>query len=168
MSYACRVQKGVYWIVPSKRMWKEAPRARHVIQAAENLDGASRILETYLQCIFRGAQLLQTMDDEDAAVTLQKQMPHFQRIDVEGYLAFALRMGGSGSVHLNWWGEVTNLDVPHGRIVKGPTLRAIAELSIDKPFLKRCLVWAAQQCPQQFVDSGNYCSWISGKLTLYN
>jgi len=89
-------------------------------------------------------------------------MPHLSQLDVEGYVRFAERMGGDKSVHLQWMLAGMGEFVPYGRWITGGVLKAIADLPAGLPHLKRCLTFAALQCPSSRVAPGGLVSWVAG------
>ena len=122
-----------------------------------------RQLETWIQCLRRAGSLLNNNLPEDQTTTMiQAQMPHLGRDDVGGYVHFAERMGSEASSHLQWICSGISEFVPCGRVAQGAVLKAIGDLPADMPNLKRCLTFAALQCPSCKVSKTNHVSWISG------
>ena len=122
-----------------------------------------RQLETWIQCLRRAGSLLNNNLPEDQTTTMiQAQMPHLGRDDVGGYVHFAERMGSEASSHLEWVCGCVREFVPYGRVAQGAVLKAIAQLDADKPNLKRCLTFAALQCPSRKVLKTHHVGWISG------
>ena len=122
-----------------------------------------RQLETWIQCLRRAGSLLYNNLPEDQTTTMiQAQMPHLGRDDVGGYVHFAERMGSEASSHLQWICSGISEFVPCGRVAQGAVLKAIGDLPADLPNLKRCLTFAALNCPSSKVSKTKYVSWISG------
>ena len=105
---------------------------------------------------------MQTMPENAAASLIRAQMPHILPPDAEGYVRYADRMGGAGSIHLTWVCDCVSEFVPYGRVIGGAVLKAIAELPAGLPNLKRCLTFAALQCPSSKVQRGGVVNWVSG------
>ena len=121
-----------------------------------------RQLETWIQCLRRAGSLLKNLSEDHTIKMIQAQMPHLGRDDVGGYVHFAERMGSEASSHLEWVCSGVREFVPYGRVAQGAVLKAIGDLPADMPNLKRCLTFAALQCPSCKVSKTNHVSWISG------
>ena len=121
-----------------------------------------RQLETWIQCLRRAGSLLKNLSEDHTIKMIQAQMPHLALEDVGGYVHFAERMGSEASSHLEWVCSGVREFVPYGRVAQGAVLKAIGDLPADLPNLKRCLTFAALQCPSCKVSKTNHVSWISG------
>ena len=121
-----------------------------------------RQLETWIQCLRRAGSLLKNLSEDHTIKMIQAQMPHLAPEDVGGYVHFAERMGSEASSHLEWVCSGVREFVPYGRVAQGAVLKAIGDLPADMPNLKRCLTFAALQCPSCKVSKTNHVSWISG------
>ena len=145
-------------------MRKEEPRAASIIQAAENLEGASRQLEHMQQCLSRACTFMADVDmyaklgEAGVRKQLRNEMPHLSG-EIEGWVSWACRMGGRDSVHVKWMFAVSRF-VPHGRNLKGALMSAIGDLPTNLGRVKRSLTYAAWQCPQQKVENG-FCTWFT-------
>ena len=105
---------------------------------------------------------MKNLSEDHTIKMIQAQMPHLGRDDVGGYVHFAERMGSEASSHLEWVCSGVREFVPYGRVAQGAVLKAIGDLPADMPNLKRCLTFAALQCPSCKVSKTNHVSWISG------
>ena len=104
---------------------------------------------------------MMTMSEAGAISLIRTQMPHLAPADVEGYVRFAERMGADSSPHLKWVCDSVAEFVPHGRVMQGAVLKAIAELPANLVNVKRCLCLSCLQCPSSKVTSG-VVGWVSG------
>jgi len=121
-----------------------------------------RQLETWIQCLRRAGRLLVEFSEDKTTNLILAQMPHLPHDDVGGYVHFAERMGSEASSHLQWICSGISEFVPCGRVAQGAVLKAIGDLPADLPNLKRCLTFAALNCPSSKVSKTKYVSWISG------
>ena len=156
MADACR--DGVPWIVLSSAMLREEKESEYIIQAAENLVGACRVLPGFLDAVARGCKFLMAMSPSEATASLQTQIPHPQA-DIPDLVRFCERMGGHDSHLLQMWLRMTNLMLTKNRVPKVNFLKMVAELSLKWPDCKMAVIWCAQNCPDKFAEA-QYVNWI--------
>ena len=153
------VTKGSPWIVLSRTMLEEEPRAASIIQRSENLINACSKLPGFLEGISRACNFLDFMSESEAVRMLGKEMPNLIA-DAEAMVHLASKLGGKSSRYLQLWLFLSNHFVARNRALPKSTAVVISDLSLAVPWFKICLLWAAQNCPSQFVDN-DVCKWVS-------
>ena len=157
MADACR--DGVPWMVLSSALLSEEKNAEHIIQAAENLVGACRVLPGFLDAVARGCKFLLAMSPSEATDALCNQIPHLQK-EIPEIVKFCSRIGGAQSQHIKLWLHMTNHMVSKSRVPKANVLQIVTDLSLKWPDCKMAMIWCAQNCPDKFAE-GEYVTWVS-------
>lgn len=91
---------------------------------------------------------------------LARQAPHLTD-HIDGLAAFALKMGGDGSVHLKWMGELHERFVGGTRRIRGQFFMELSvSLLVDLPRVKRSILFMQYSCPKEFARD-KFCEWLS-------
>lgn len=91
---------------------------------------------------------------------LMREAPHLTD-HIEGISAFAMKMGGEGSVHIKWVGELHERFVGGTRRIRGQFFHELAQsVPVALPRVKRATLFMQYSCPKEFVKD-RFCEWLS-------
>jgi hypothetical protein len=165
-AFAQAAEHGVPWIVLSSAIRTEEPQGLHIIQAAENIVGSVQCLTSEVQMInrittyFDDADFIRLVGLAGLKERLVKQAPHLSD-HIDGLCCFAMKLGGSGSIHILWLNELHQRFVGGSRKIKGSFFEAVAEhIALEFPRIKRAIIFCQYSCPKEYVRD-KYCDWLS-------
>jgi hypothetical protein len=161
--FANAVTAGVPCITLARSVRAE-PNALLDIQAAENAGATLYTPESDKQCVLRCAKVLSQTDGNmtwaQRLQLLQGQFPHLAD-HIADFCYFIDRMGQSESLHFKHWKLADARFTSNRAQVNGHYMRAVGNLSVDFPYVKRSLGWAAKQLPKGWKWKGAFADWIS-------
>ena len=165
-AFAKAASEGFGWIILSSKMREEEPDSLKIIQAAENMMGSVQRLASEVAMINRMCHMisdkssLATVGFDALKKRLMQQAPHMAD-HIDGIATFALKMGGDGSVHLKWLGELHERFVGGSKKIRGQFLFDLAHsVAVDLPRVKRAALFMQYKGPKESVKD-RYCDWLS-------